>query len=255
METMTPHDEEEIMKWLDELEKQPIAIRKEQSSETLAMRKAAARKIAVLNKERDELITKLQMNLTEKEENCKKLRAALDIATDEWEKAKAVMSSESRQLDNEICYHEAVLIETADRYINEVITFFRDKVAYYRTPAQMSFHKLFPEKVESEGNYKAINPALQYCLAAIKELERMKLTPALDIQKIEKMKKAIPKIDVYIEVNGVGLSPELKGVNATTLLESEDRNVLNLANLLESESQMDWEIEILNERLKKIMRK
>lgn len=252
---MTPKEEEEIAEWFDELENHPIAIHKEQSSETLAIRKAAAGKVAVLNKERDELIAKLQMNLAEKEENCKKLRAALDIATDEWENTKAAVSSESRQFDNEIRYHETVLIKTADRYINETITFFRDKIAYYRTPAQMSFHKLFPEKVESEGNYKVINPALQYCLAAIKELERMKLTPALDIQKIEKMKKAIPKIDVYIEVNGVGLSPELNGVNPTNLLESEDRNVLNPKNLLESESQMDWEIEILNERLKKIMRK
>jgi hypothetical protein len=39
-------------------------------------------------------------------------------------------------------------------------------------------------------------------MAAIKELEGMKLTPALDLQKIEALKKGIPPIDVYTEYTG-----------------------------------------------------
>ena len=39
-------------------------------------------------------------------------------------------------------------------------------------------------------------------MAAISELNRMKLAPALDVAKIEKMKKEIPDINTYTEFTG-----------------------------------------------------
>jgi hypothetical protein len=56
--------------------------------------------------------------------------------------------------------------------------------------------------VKEETNADAVHVAMKYCQAAIKELERMKLTPELEKVKIEEMKKEVPSIDVYSEVTG-----------------------------------------------------
>ena len=76
-----------------------------------------------------------------------------------------------------------------------------------RKPGRISVNRLgaernvFREKIEvrEESNIDAVNSALQYCMAAIKELERIKLAPVLDIEKLDQLKRGIPNIEVYAE--------------------------------------------------------
>jgi hypothetical protein len=60
---------------------------------------------------------------------------------------------------------------------------------------------IFTDKVtiRAETNTEAIISAMEYCQAAITELENMKLAPAMDPARIEGLKAAIPPIDQYRE--------------------------------------------------------
>jgi ATP-dependent protease HslVU (ClpYQ) peptidase subunit len=84
---------------------------------------------------------------------------------------------------------------------------------------------IFTEKVtlKVESDIDAINSALQYCMAAIKALEMLKLSSALDIQKIEAMKKATPDINVFTEFTSEKPLPGSRGVNPLNLLKSDSQ--------------------------------
>lgn len=93
-----------------------------------------------------------------------------------------------------------------------------------------------------ESNRPAILSALEYCKAAITELENMKHAPALDAEKIAELKTGIPRIDVYTEFTGE------KPYGFTVA------NV-NPRLLLKSDSQINWEIGKLNQKFKELMRR
>ena len=185
---------EELAKTIEKspLTKQIIA---EEAAEVLRTRKEASGKIEVLKNERDEIIPRLQTDLTAKEEKFKKAKAALDAASVEFKKAKVAELSKSQSLDSAISRQRQILIETADPALDEAITFFRKKLDFLRSPGRISHDRrggesnIFTETItiKVESNVDAINSALQYCMAAIRELERMKLSPALDLQKIEQL--------------------------------------------------------------------
>jgi len=244
--------EEKLTELLGQAEAHPLMkqILAEKAAAILATRTEAAGKIEVLKKERDEVIPKRLADRDAKEEKFKRAKAALDTAGGEFQTARAALSGENQSFGSAIGRQEQILFETADPLIDEAITFFRGKLDYLRSPGRISSDRrggesnVFTEKVtlKVESNVDAINSALQYCMAAIKALERMKLTPALDLQKIEEMKAAVPKIDVYTEYTG------------------EKPYGFTIANvnprlLLPSDSQMEWEIGKLNEKFKKLMKK
>lgn len=243
--------EERLTELLKEAEGHPMmkAILAEKAAETLAKRQEAAGKIEVLKKERDEVVLKLQADLDGKEAKFKKAKAALDAAVGEWNAARAALSSETNQRDNEVRQQETVLIETADPAIDEAITFFRDKFDYFWSPGRISSDYVkgernlisMTETIVVESNVQAIHDAMKYCQAAIKELEKMKLSPALDPGWIEEMKVVIPRIDIFIETTGTKPIPGSKGINPK--------------DLLKSDSQLDWEMGKLNEKFKKLMKK
>jgi hypothetical protein len=102
---------------------------------------------------------------------------------------------------------EEIPFSTCDPAIDEAITFFQEKLDYLRAPGLISRKAIgakknffiFNKTVKEENNVRAINSAMSYCYFAILKLERMKLTPALDREKIERIKSGIPSIDVYTE--------------------------------------------------------
>jgi hypothetical protein len=252
--TMKDHERKEFER-LEELRKtieaSPLTqqIKAEKAAAILATRTEAAGKIEVVKKERDEVIPKLQADIDAKEAKYKKAKAEMEAAGSEFQAARGARSSESQSFDSAISRQEQILIETADPAIDEAIQFFRDKLDYFRKPGRISSNRLggerniFTEKVtiKAESNADAVNSAVRYCMAAIKELEKMKLTPELDLQKIEAIKAAIPDIGIYTESTGEKPLPGSKGVNPL--------------HLLKSDSQLDWELGKLNEKFKKIMGK
>lgn len=212
---MKEHEKKE-MERLEELRKtieaSPLTqqIIAEKAAAIPATRQEATGKIEALQKERDTVIPKLQADMEKEEAKYLKTNDVLNASTEEWRTARATLSSESQSFDSAISRQEQILIESADPLIDETIQFFRDKLDYLRSPGRISRIAGESEKniitetktVKEETNENVINSALQYCLAAIKELERMKLTPALDMEKIERMKAGIPSIDVYTEYQG-----------------------------------------------------
>jgi isoleucyl-tRNA synthetase len=182
----------------------------ERVATTLATRMEATRKIEVSKKERDEVIPKLQAELKVKEKEYLKTKAAMQAASDEFRASKAALLSEDSRISHEIGQQEQILIDTADPKIDEAIQFFRAKLDWLRSPGRISKtvggseRDLFPwtKTVSAETNAPAVRSALAYCQSAIKELEKLKLSPALDIQKIEKLKDGIPRIDIYEEIQG-----------------------------------------------------
>jgi hypothetical protein len=94
--------------------------------------------------------------------------------------------------------------------------------------------------VKEESNADAIRSALAYCQAAIKELERMKLSPTLDAEKIKKMKKGIPDTDIFSEYTGEKSLPRV--------------NIDPFAGMA-SDSELDWRRDNLMEKAKKILKR
>ena len=207
-----------------ELEKSPILRkqREEEAAATLSKRTEAAGKIEVLKTEMDAAIPKLQAVLAVKEKNYLTSKVALDNATNEFNTARAALSRESQSFGSSISTQEQIMIESADPLIDEAITFFREKFDWLRQPRRISQNALEGKKniftetktVTTESNADAVQEALQYCMAAIRALEGMKLIPSLDIQKIEELKKGIPDIGVYTEIT---VEKPNKGINPSFL--------------------------------------
>ncbi|MBL7175270.1 MAG: hypothetical protein ISS66_05530 [Desulfobacteraceae bacterium] len=225
------------------------AILAEEAAAILAKRMEADGKIEVLKKERDEIIPRLQADLAGKEAKYKTVKTALDVAVDEFKKAKVTLSSKGLSLDRAISRQADILIETADPALDEAIVFFNGKLDFLRSPGRIdhiacgSERNIFTDTktVKEENNVDAVRSALAYCHAAVKELEKMKLTPSLDVEKIEKMKTGVPSIDVYTAVTGEKPLPGSKGVNPL--------------HLLPSDSEMDYRRDTVMEKVKKVMKR
>lgn len=234
---------EKAEKLTAELEKSPMLrkLRAEEKAETLAKRTEAAGKIEVLKTEMDAVIPKLLAGLEAQEVKYKKAKAALDTADGEYNAAKYELSIESNNFDTAISTQEQTLIESADPLLDEAIDFFRKKFEWLRSPGRISRNSLSAERniftetvtVTQETNLPAIKQALGYCQAAIRELELMKLSPALDLQKIEAMKKAIPDISVYSEYTGGKAMEGSKGQSFASYFPSADQTDWQVSKLLE----------------------
>ena len=208
----TEKKEEKLTELLSQAESHPIMqkIKAEKSAAILATRLEAAGKIEGLRKEQAKAIPKLQNELKVKESTYLTAKARLQTVQDEFQAAKAVLASEVHRITHAISQQEGILFETSDPLLDDATTFFREKLAWLRSPGRISSNRLggernlFTEKVtlKAESNVDAINSALRFCMDAIKELEKMKLTPELDKVKIERLKDELPRIDIYRESTG-----------------------------------------------------
>lgn len=253
MKLLHRHNEqiEEIQKLTSELEKSPAfrKMREEQAVETLAKREKAGEKIKALEKEQAEVVPKLQKDLAAKEDKFHKTKALMDAASDEAKIAKVAVMSQSQSFEKAISKQAEILIETADPALDAAIIFFNKKLSYLRSPGRIDHvaggaeRNIFTDtkKVKAESNVDAVKLALEYCRAAITELEKMKLWPVLDVEKIERMKAGVPSIDVYTEVTGKKPLPGSKGVNPR--------------HLLPSDSELGWRRDNLMEKAKKLLKR
>ena len=238
---------EEILKSFDD---HPFMkkLAEDRTAAALTTRRAAGEAIEKLRKEWAEVIPRLQADLAAEEAKYLKAKAALTADLGELQKKKAALSSKRNSFDTDIKLQEQILYETADPRIDEEIQFFRDKLDWLRKPGRINRIGRHAERniftltktIKEENNDDAVRGALQYCIEAIKELERIKLSPAVDVEKIERMKAGVPNIDVYQEVTGEKPFPRI---------DTDPRS------LFKSDSQMDWELGKLNEKFKKVIEK
>lgn len=245
---------EEIQKLTSELEKSPAVkkMREERGVETLAKREIAAEKAKALERERDEIIPKLQKVLAEKEARFSQAKAAMDSAMDSAKKAKIALLGKNHTIESTIGRQREILFSTCDPALDKAISFFNEKLNYLRSPGRISSHKIGSlrnffsrskstreQNTREQSNLQAVNAALIFCRSAIRTLQEMKLQPIFDVAKIEKMKAAIPNIDVYSEVSGTKPLPGSKGINPRCLLPSE--------------SQLQYEFDSVMEKAEKVL--
>jgi hypothetical protein len=195
-----------------EIETNPMVLvaRAEKAAANKAKRADAAGKIKAAERERAAVIPELQADIETKEGLYLKAKAAVDDATNQWRTAKATLTSQNHQFEMTINRATDILIDTADPAIDEAIQFFRDKLDWLRAPGRISHaavgsgRNLFTmtKTTRSESNVASIHAAMQYCQTAIKELLEMKLTPAVDLKQIERLKAKIPDTGKYIETTG-----------------------------------------------------
>lgn len=233
-------DLEKAEKLIAELDAHPATqiFRADKAAENLAKRRETAGRIAALRNEQAATIPKFQDALGSAEAEYATAKAALKAMEDDCRAAALAFRGERFAFDNAIQNCEASLSESADPAIDAAINFFRDKLDFLRGPGRISrnaigaVRNIFTEKktVKEESNIEQINSALQYCRAAITELENMKLAPAMDAERIAELKAGIPKIDVYTEYTGEKPLPRVNTVSRT-----------------------HWSIGRLNEEFKKVM--
>jgi hypothetical protein len=188
-----------------------------------------------INKDIDELRLKITEIDKQKEE------LLLEV-----NKKRAFLMTEKLGTESDIRQQEELLRTTYDTRIDEAIIFFRDKLDFLRSPGRITHDKRGVERniftdtqtVKGSSNYEAIITAINYCRACIQTLEEMKMLPACDMEKIEKMKKGIPPIDIYTEYSGEKPIPD---------------TIIYPRNTLPSDGYMDYALRKLDEGYEKIM--
>jgi hypothetical protein len=212
----------------------------------LERRSATAEKIDTITKERDQVVPELKAVLTEKEDAYQTAKAAFETAERALREAKIALSNKSNYYSHLIGIEGQNLIESADPLIDEAIEFFRQKMAWLRGPGRISHGRAGAERniftdtklVKTESNIAAVKVALVYCKEAIETLLAMKLTPSLDVKKIEEMKAAIPDINEYSEYQ------------SEKPLAKVDSNPCFM-----TDSEYDWRKEKLEEKFKRIIKR
>ena len=242
--------EKKVEEILKEIEDHPLSrkFKEEKAAEIFKKRMEAAEKVEAIRKEQAETIPKLQKDLAQSETKFNRAKAAMDAAGVAFNKARAELSSRSLQFENAIGRQREILYSSADSKIDEAIQFFNKKLDYLRSPGRISsqkmgaLHNIFTmtKATKEESNLAAVNSAMLFCQSAIRALQEMKLEPVLNTEKIEKMKAAIPPIDVYSEFQG---EKPLEKVNADPF------------SVLPTDSQMEWEKNKLLEKAKKILKR
>jgi len=251
MKLLEKEEMEETKKRLEKIEKTSFMAQyhAEEAAKVLAKRTEAAAKIATLEKERVELLPRLQKDLAEKEGKFLQAKRAMEAAFDEFKKSKNELTSASFNFSNAIGRHEQTLIESAPKEIDEAILFFREKLDWLRSPGRISTNRIgavqniFTLTVEShtETNSPAVRSALSYCMAAVPVLEEMKLWPELDGARIQAIKDGIPSIDVYTELSGTRPMPKPPSANPR--------------DYLPTDSEMEWSLNKINEKFDKLMKR
>lgn len=209
---MKGHEKE--VEWIEklaaEIDRNPLTkkFREEEAVATLVTRTAAADRIEVLKHEA-ESSSVIQAEIDIMVEKVAALDRERGMLVSEISGKRAVLERFKLDIEGEIRQQEEMLLSTCDLKIDEAITWFRERrEALLRKKVDSQTHKTgtniftMVKTFVTFSNRNAITNALTYCLAAIRELESMKLTPTLDTSRIETLKKGIPDIGKMEEITG-----------------------------------------------------
>lgn len=240
--------EEKLAGLLKEAEGHPMmkAILAEKAEKVLGERLLAAGKLRAATEEAEKVIPECQREVDALVADLAKYDKGRSVILDKLTAAKGELAKARQRLEWERSHAEAALLENYDPRIDEAITFFRDRFESLRvkdinSQTRTGETNAFTETKEifTYSNVAAIQNALTYCRTSIDELEKMKLTPDLDADRIETLLKGIPDADELTEITGEKPLPGSKGFNPLHLLKSDD--------------QLSWEIGKIGEKFKKVM--
>jgi len=233
---------------LKTLENHPLTqqILAEKAAETIERRKEAVSKIAELTAELEATATPeagtegLRVELSRLEAETERVRGEIRTKTaDIWGKRY--------EIERDIRGAETVLLQSYDERLDVAIEHFRTLHEKIRQtePTRQGYKGERNLIAETETfitatNAPAIKEALNYCRESILELESMKLSADLDIDRIEALKAGVPSLVTFKEVTGTRTMPGSKGVNPSWSLPSD--------------SEHEWRIGKLTEKFKKLMR-
>ena len=210
--------EEKLAGLLKEAEGHPMmkAILAEKAAAILGERLLAAAKLRAVTEEARKVIPERQQEVDALVAELAEYDKGRSVILDKLTAARGELTKERQRLDWERSHAEAALLSNYDERIDEAITFFRERlesllVKKINTQSRTGELNIFTEKREIfvYSNVTAIKSAMTYCRAAIDELERMKLTPDLDAERIEALRKGIPDADELRE--SAGEKPMEKG--------------------------------------------
>jgi hypothetical protein len=240
--------EEKLSELLKEAEGHPMmkAILAEKAAVVLGERLLVAAKLREATEEAEKVIPERQQEVDALVAALAEYDKGRSVILDKLLVAKVELTKARQSLDWEWSHAEAALLSNYDPRIDETITFFRDRfegllVKAINNQTRTGGTNLFTETKEifTYSNAPAIKNAMTYCRAAINELERMKLTPDLDAERVEALRKGIPDADELTEAAGEKPLPGSRGINPLHLLKSDD--------------QLDWEMGKIAEKFKKVM--
>ena len=233
---------EKLERLAAEIERNPLTrqFREKEQAETLAKRKAAAARLAELDREAAERIPALIEDVAEKEAELKGHEQTGNVIRAALLASRQVLNRARLDYDSGRHIATAELLENYDPRIDEASEFFRKRLDFLRTPGRISENRvsggfnLFTWKRSTtvETNVNAVNAALSYCQAAVRTLEGMRLEPELDLEKIETLKANIPKVDIYQEVTGEKEPQDTIGPRHPAILEAQASDVENTFNSL-----------------------
>jgi hypothetical protein len=117
--------------------------------------------------------------------------------------ARVELMKERQRLDWEQSHAEAALLSNYDPRIDEGIQFWRGKFEELRK-GTVNRQKHAESNVETKtittfSNADSIRQALAYCMAAIRQLEAMRLEPVFDPTKIERLRAEEPDANLWEE--------------------------------------------------------
>ncbi|MBM4337994.1 MAG: hypothetical protein FJ110_00460 [Deltaproteobacteria bacterium] len=239
----------EVEKILKSIEAHPLTqkIKEEEAAKILEERLLTAAKLRQAREEAERFIPQYEADLAKAEADLREYDEGRTVVLEKANLAKKKLAEERGRLDREKSEAEGALLGNYDPAIDEAIQFFRDRhEALLRKSPNKQTHEggtdayTLTKKLTTFSSLPAIRSALGYCRAAIEELEKAKLIPELDFDRIEKLKVGIPDTEVYTEVT---TEKPLPGINADP------------RSLLPSDNEMEWSLGKLNEKFKKIMRK
>jgi hypothetical protein len=244
------NESEELRELMEMAKEHPLVqrIREEKDASVLAQRTEAAERLANYRQQMEQAISKKQSELGKAEESYRAAKCALDAATQSVTKARGELWSEKNRLNNCMDREQNILKETAYPEIDGAIQFFRRKLDWLRQPGRINRSSAGSEnnltawkKTKFQfSNIAAIREAIKYCMIAIAELEEMKLHPALDTERIETLKRGIPRIDILQEYRIEGSMP---------------RDNTNELSFLPSDAELSWRFDTLMERAGRLLRR
>lgn len=203
--------EEKLAGLLKDAEGHPMmkAIRAEKAAAVLGERLLAAGKLRAATEKAEKVIPERQREVDALVADLTEYDKGRSVILDKLTAARGELVKARQSLDWERSHAEAALLSNYDTTIDDAITFFRDRIESLmvkdiNTQTRTGETNVFTEKKEVFvfSNYSAIRDTLAYCRSAIDEIERMKLTPDLDADKIEALRKGIPDADELSENAG-----------------------------------------------------
>ena len=238
---------QDVPAWIKELPiiQQEIARKKELE---IDRRREAAARIAKSKATADAVIP----GLIEKVDQARAAIVAHDAARKTLQgrlaAAAAALANKRHSVESEIRQAETVLLETYDAGIDEAISYFRDSHETLRSKsADESRHRgennifTMSKAITIFSNRESIVAALKFCREAIATLEGMKLAPAVDLGKIDALKKGIPDAGTLTEYQTSKPLPPLPP------------DPMEVIRLNEESGTSDYERKKLREKTKKLM--